>query len=397
MSETISINIIKEWTDVHGDHKIIDGHFVVTPDIQTKLIAPLVGRLEALEKWHAEQQELTRRIYEAKPGLYGFVEGLAKPATEPFLGEAHQSEVEKAHQPAGDDAAVVQRIRDVAKEHGWAIGVHGSLRRDIDLIGAPWTADATDPDVLVGAIMRTIGYDGRGHKLGKPRPGGRRSILLMHPDATWKEGDDKKGWWTPKCIDLSLMPNDADLRAKLDEANHWRTCYNEQAKRNEAELNKALERVAELERQIVGEMKNADDKRAELDRALADLAAATSHERRMDAATQALMDEVTKLRSGLAAMTERAEKAEKGRSVEIQKRSAYLDSAMWERTSELNAAQAEADALRAEVEKAKGRKVKLPAKAGKDTLFTLNEKETWDAAIGSCERAIRAAGVEVEG
>lgn len=29
-------------------------------------------------------------------------------------------------------------IRAIAKEHGYAVGVHGSLARDIDLILVPW-------------------------------------------------------------------------------------------------------------------------------------------------------------------------------------------------------------------------------------------------------------------
>lgn len=100
---------------------------------------------------------------------------------------------------------IIDRIRDVARIHGWAIGVHGSLVRDIDLIGVPWTADAATPETLVEAIMRVTDYNASGHRLGAPRPGGRRSILLMHPDAIYEK--TPKGTWTPPAIDLSLMPS----------------------------------------------------------------------------------------------------------------------------------------------------------------------------------------------
>lgn len=100
---------------------------------------------------------------------------------------------------------VVVQIRDVAREHGWAIGEHGSMVRDIDLIGVPWTGDATAPEVLVGAIIRTTGYTTRGYTLGHPRPGGRRSIILTHPSACFEQTE--KGTWTPPAIDLSLMPS----------------------------------------------------------------------------------------------------------------------------------------------------------------------------------------------
>lgn len=109
---------------------------------------------------------------------------------------------------------IVQQIRDVAREHGWAIGVHGSMVRDIDLIGIPWTADATSPEVLVGAIVRATGYTRHGASVGNPRPGGRRSCLLVHADASFEQ--TPKGTWTPPAIDLSLMPSFAHSLAFIN-------------------------------------------------------------------------------------------------------------------------------------------------------------------------------------
>lgn len=51
----------------------------------------------------------------------------------------------------------IENIRRVAREHGYAIGVHGSLRRDIDLIAAPWTEEAGDPLALALAIEEAVG------------------------------------------------------------------------------------------------------------------------------------------------------------------------------------------------------------------------------------------------
>ncbi|GAC1536540.1 MAG: hypothetical protein NVS3B10_00560 [Polyangiales bacterium] len=34
-------------------------------------------------------------------------------------------------------------LREVARRHGYALAVHGSLQRDIDLVAAPWTEHAT--------------------------------------------------------------------------------------------------------------------------------------------------------------------------------------------------------------------------------------------------------------
>jgi hypothetical protein len=49
---------------------------------------------------------------------------------------------------------VLPNIRKVARELGYAIGEHGSLRRDLDLIAVPWTLEHADKDELAGAIQR---------------------------------------------------------------------------------------------------------------------------------------------------------------------------------------------------------------------------------------------------
>lgn len=50
--------------------------------------------------------------------------------------------------------SVLPKIRDVARAHGYAIGVHGSLRRDLDLIAVPWTERPSDKEQLASAIHR---------------------------------------------------------------------------------------------------------------------------------------------------------------------------------------------------------------------------------------------------
>jgi hypothetical protein len=78
-------------------------------------------------------------------------------------------------------------------------------------------------------------------------------------------------------------------------------------------------------------------------------------------------------------------------------RSAEYKEASQQKAGWLLEARAEADALRAELEKVKGRKVKLPAKASIDSLFSEKDRALWGGAIDACAAAIRAAGVEVEG
>lgn len=47
---------------------------------------------------------------------------------------------------------LLPRLRVVARAHGYALGLHGSVARDIDLIAVPWTAEARAAVELVNAI-----------------------------------------------------------------------------------------------------------------------------------------------------------------------------------------------------------------------------------------------------
>ncbi|MFM0503947.1 hypothetical protein [Paraburkholderia caffeinilytica] len=86
----------------------------------------------------------------------------------------------------------IGRIRELAKEIGYAIGVHRSLERDLDLIAAPWSEEALKLNYL--EVMSHIA-DGLGAKLVEveAKPLGRRACTIQ-----------MDGWYKP--IDLSVMP-----------------------------------------------------------------------------------------------------------------------------------------------------------------------------------------------
>lgn len=50
---------------------------------------------------------------------------------------------------------LIAALRYVAHRCGYAIGVHGSLKRDIDLIAAPWRDSAVNGSYLVEEIRKT--------------------------------------------------------------------------------------------------------------------------------------------------------------------------------------------------------------------------------------------------
>lgn len=50
--------------------------------------------------------------------------------------------------------SLIPKIREAARKCGYAIGIHGSMRRDLDLIAVPWVADHSDKDTLAREIAR---------------------------------------------------------------------------------------------------------------------------------------------------------------------------------------------------------------------------------------------------
>lgn len=43
----------------------------------------------------------------------------------------------------------------VAREHGYALAVHGSMKRDLDVIAVPWIENPSSPAKLVEALSRS--------------------------------------------------------------------------------------------------------------------------------------------------------------------------------------------------------------------------------------------------
>lgn len=54
-------------------------------------------------------------------------------------------------------AWMIPHITAVARLYGYAIGLHGSMARDLDLIAVPWTEAAAPAETLVEAIRDAVG------------------------------------------------------------------------------------------------------------------------------------------------------------------------------------------------------------------------------------------------
>ncbi len=59
-------------------------------------------------------------------------------------------------------AALYPSLAEIARTHGWALAVHGTLGRDMDLICVPWIEAPSEPAEVVREItnefnIRTVG------------------------------------------------------------------------------------------------------------------------------------------------------------------------------------------------------------------------------------------------
>jgi hypothetical protein len=51
---------------------------------------------------------------------------------------------------------LIEPLRLVARQHGYALAVHGSLSRDIDLVAVPWTEEAVSGFGLMTALLAEV-------------------------------------------------------------------------------------------------------------------------------------------------------------------------------------------------------------------------------------------------
>ena len=104
-------------------------------------------------------------------------------------------------------AGILPIIRDIAHEHGYAIGVHGSMQTDLDLIACPWTEEAGDAKTLARAIRDR--FEGQfspdpENENGGIKPHGRRAWTIQAD--SWKDISHiySQGWGV--FLDISVMP-----------------------------------------------------------------------------------------------------------------------------------------------------------------------------------------------
>lgn len=99
-------------------------------------------------------------------------------------------------------AQILPRIREAGKAMGYAVGIHGSMGRDFDLIAVPWSEDAKPAEELVQEVADAVG----GYVLGdlEKRGGISEPTQKPHGRRSWNIC-----WGGKPFIDLSVMPRAA--------------------------------------------------------------------------------------------------------------------------------------------------------------------------------------------
>ena len=77
-------------------------------------------------------------------------------------------------------ACMYAELAEIARGHGYALAVHGSMARDFDLIAIPWTDVAASPEVVLESVLTRWG----GKLIGADTlmPHGRRvwTVAIMY-------------------------------------------------------------------------------------------------------------------------------------------------------------------------------------------------------------------------
>jgi len=100
--------------------------------------------------------------------------------------------------------SIIPTMRDAARECGYALGVHGTLRRDLDIIAAPWVEDHVDRHDLARELqLAACGLSMETYQWER-KPCGRFAVSFP---VCWVEFADRRP--STGHVDLSVMPRGA--------------------------------------------------------------------------------------------------------------------------------------------------------------------------------------------
>lgn len=116
--------------------------------------------------------------------------------------------------PTGFYCCILPTLREVCYKHGYALAVHGSMRRDLDVIAIPWVETASKPQVLCDDMVKELGgYTIQALKCDKPH--GRMTCPIRF---------NQTSFYIDFCI-MPLMPLKKNKKVKHKKVNECPYCH----------------------------------------------------------------------------------------------------------------------------------------------------------------------------
>lgn len=121
----------------------------------------------------------------------------------------------KPHSPASYYSLLIEPIRSIAYDLGYAIGLHGSMQRDLDIIAVPWITSCASAERLAKDIAIAVdGLIADETNSGRPNPDGNGFVPFS---ADMRHKPHGRTVWTiiiggGLFIDLSIMPRMRDWK-----------------------------------------------------------------------------------------------------------------------------------------------------------------------------------------
>lgn len=76
-------------------------------------------------------------------------------------------------------ALMLNDAREIARAHGYALAVHGSLMNDLDVVAIPWAEQVSEPEQLIASLAKATHHLLAGKPVGpEQKPHGRQAWAI---------------------------------------------------------------------------------------------------------------------------------------------------------------------------------------------------------------------------
>jgi hypothetical protein len=111
--------------------------------------------------------------------------------------------------PAATYVSMIPPLTIAAREVGYALAVHGSMGRDLDLVAVPWIEEAVSAEQLIMRLLSACGYAG-GHVVHRDE---RKDLSQGNGDLPGIKPHGRRAWsihfQNGMYLDVSVMPRAA--------------------------------------------------------------------------------------------------------------------------------------------------------------------------------------------